>query len=81
MACTSSCRSQDHSTWGECVRAKNLRTNAMEPELVGQQRKADKALDNYAKARSFGIQPKSTRAGDVERAIRTSEATGSAFKG
>lgn len=26
MACTSSCPTQDHASWGECVRAKHLNT-------------------------------------------------------
>lgn len=52
----------------------------MPPEMVGEQRKADKTLDSYAKARQYGIQPKSTRTADVERAVRISEQTGRPFK-
>ena len=79
MACSSSCLTQDHESWGACVRAKNLRTNALAPEMVGAQKSADKTLDDYAKARSYGIQPKSTRPADVQAATRISEHTGSAF--
>lgn len=80
MACSSGCPTQDHDSWGACIRAKNLRTNAMPPEMVGEQRKADKTLDSYAQARKYGIQPKSTRTADVERAVRISEQTGRPFK-
>lgn len=80
MACSSSCRTQDHESWGACVRSKNLRTNALNGEQITVQKSADKTLDDYAKARSYGIQPKSTRPADVVAATRISEHTGSAFQ-
>ena len=79
MTCSTGCRTQDHASWGECVRAKNLRTNALEPEMLSIQRRADKNLDDYANARRYGIQPKSTRPQDVQGAIRMSEHKGEAF--
>jgi hypothetical protein len=63
------------------VRAKNLRTNALDGEALTVQKKADKTLDEYAKARKLGIQPTSTRERDVKAAVRLSEQTGTAFKG
>lgn len=81
MACSSSCRTKDHETYGACLRAKNLRTSALDGETLVVQKAADKTLDDYAKARSYGIQPSSTRAHDVQAAIRASEITGTAFKG
>lgn len=80
MACSSSCRTQDHASWGACVRAKNLRTPALSVEMLTTQKAADKTLDDYQKARSYGIQPASTRAQDVQAAIRVSEITGTAHK-
>lgn len=80
MSCSSSCRTQDHESWGACVRAKNLRTPALDGENLSAQRAADKTLDEYAKARSYGIQPASTRAGDVQAAVRLSEQTGAAVQ-
>lgn len=81
--CSASCRTKDHATWGECVRAKNLKTAYMQ-EWKGYdataQKKADKNLDDYAKARKYGIQPKSTRPHDVQTAVRLSEQTGTAFQ-
>lgn len=79
-SCSSSCRTRDHATWGECIRAKNLRTNALEPEQLSRQKHADKTLDAYAAARKHGIQPKTTRARDIERATRISDKTGQAFQ-
>lgn len=81
--CSSSCRTKDHSTFGECVRAKNLKTAYMQ-EWKGKdataQKRADKNLDDYASARSYGIQPASTRPADIQAAVRMSEKTGTAFK-
>ena len=81
MACSSTCRTKDHPTYGACLRAKNLRTSALDGDTSVAQKAADKSLDDYAKARSYGIQPKSTRTQDVQAAVRISEHTGSAFKG
>lgn len=80
MACSTGCRTQDHATFGECLRAKNLKTNALNPEALAVQKSADKTLADYRKARSYGIQPKSTRAADVQMAIRASEKTGEAYQ-
>lgn len=80
MPCSSSCRTQDHASWGACVRAKNLRTPALDVETREVQGKADKTLDAYAKARKYGIQPKSTRASDVQLAVQVSEKTGKAYQ-
>lgn len=80
MACSSGCPTQNHATWGECIRSKNLRTNAMQPEHVTAQKSADKTLDQYQLARSYGIQPKSTRSADVQTAMQISDQTGTAFK-
>lgn len=81
--CSASCRTKDHETWGECVRSKGLKV-AYAQEWKGKdataQKKADKSLDEYAKARSYGIQPASTRPADVQAAVRNSEQTGTAFK-
>jgi hypothetical protein len=81
--CSSSCRTKDHATWGDCVRAKSLKV-AYAQDWKGKdataQKKADKNLDEYAKARKYGIQPKSTRPNDVQAAVRISEQTGTAFQ-
>jgi hypothetical protein len=83
MACSSSCRTQDHATYGECLRSKNLRTAYMQ-EWKGKdataQKKADKALDSYESARRQGIQPTSTNAAHVQAAIQISDKTGTAFR-
>lgn len=81
MACSSTCRTKDHPTYGACLRAKNLRTSALDGDTSVAQKAADKSLDDYAKARSYGIQPASTRPNDIKAAVRISDHTGSAFQG
>lgn len=80
MACSSGCPTQDHTSWGACVRSKNLRTPALSVDMLTQQKSADKTLDEYAKARSYGIQPKSTHSHHVQAAVQISEQTGTPFK-
>lgn len=79
MSCSSSCKTQDHATWGECVRAKSLRVTPPSLNMTAQ-KAADKNLDNYAQARKYGIQPKSTNKADVDQAVQVSEQTGVAFQ-
>jgi hypothetical protein len=81
--CSATCKTKEHETFGECLRAKNLKTAYMadwKGSDATAQKKADKNLDEYAKARSYGIQPKSTRPSDVQVAVRASDKTGTAFK-
>lgn len=83
MACSSSCREGNHATYGECLRAKNMKTAYMQDwkgKDATAQKKADKNLDAYQSARKYGIQPRSTRAADVQQAIQISDQTGTAFK-
>lgn len=80
MACTSGCKTNDHESYGECLRSKGVRIPAIPVETLSVQKRADKTLDAYAKARKVGIQPASTRQADVEHAVRASDKTGTAFK-
>lgn len=78
MACSSNCRTQDHESYGACLRAKNIKHGDLMNGNV--QKAADKSLDAYEKARKYGIQPRSTRAADVQAAVQISEQTGKAFQ-
>jgi hypothetical protein len=82
--CSSNCITQDHKSWGECVRAKGLKIaycgSATNPgnDLTAQKR-WDKELDAYASARREGIQPETTKLRDIEKAVRLSDQTGEAY--
>lgn len=77
MSCTSTCQTRDHESYGACLRAKNVRV--ADVGYTHLNKKATKELDSYAKARKEGIQPKSTRSKDIERAVRISDKTGTAY--
>lgn len=76
--CSSSCPTQDHATYGACMRAKNLQLN---PNLANTQRtkQFDGDLQKYRNARAQGIQPDGTSANQVQRAEETSQRMGQAY--
>lgn len=83
MACSSSCKTQDHQSYGECLRSKNLKTAYMQDWKgadATRQKKADRELEAYADARRQGVQPKTTRRADTEYALKQSDKTGTAYQ-
>lgn len=78
MACSSTCKTQDHKTYGECMRAKNLRV--ADVGYTHSAKKHHKELNAYEKARREGIQPQSTRAHHTEQAVRESDKSGTAYR-
>jgi len=78
--CSSACPTQDHKTFGECMRAKNLQLN---PNLsnTGASKAWDAELSAYRDARAQGIQPSGTTMAKVREAVDISNATGVAYKG
>lgn len=82
MACTSSCRTQDHESWGACMRAKNLRVaycNSAAGKDYTAQKQFDRGLSDYAAARKQGIQPASVKPAAVRRAVEASDQSGRAY--
>lgn len=80
--CTSGCPTKDHSSWGECMRAKSLRIAYCRSSFnrdATAQKQWDKDLDSYSSARRQGIQPDSTNRADVDRAVRLSNDFGEAY--
>jgi len=82
MACSSSCPTQDHDNWGDCVRAKGLRiayaASAKGLDLTTQ-KQWDKELDLYRSTREEGIQPRTTRTKDIRFAQEMSDQRGTAY--
>lgn len=74
--CSSGCKTQDHRTLGECMRAKGVKVGADQTN----QKRADKTLDRYADLRKYGAQPKSTGAKDIEFAERYSNKAGTGYQ-
>jgi len=84
MSCRTGCPTQDHGSWGDCLRASNLQLNPgdasgnmVDSGWTGK--KWDKELDLYASARKQGIQPDGTSTAKVQQALDISEKTGVAY--
>lgn len=70
MSCSSGCLTQDHKSWGDCIRAKRLRVGQVDATA---QRKWDKELGLYESARAQGIQPAGTTTQRVREALELSD--------
>jgi len=72
--CSSSCLTQDHKSWGECVRAKGLQLSPhINGEYAVKQTTWDKDLDHYESATRQGLQPDGTQRWQVDKAIKEAE--------
>jgi hypothetical protein len=84
MSCTTGCQTQDHASWGECMRSKSLRVlwsaSATDPGMdAAFQRKNDRELNLYADVRKQGIQPDNTSTPAIQRAVEISDKTGTPY--
>lgn len=83
MACASSCKTQDHDSYGACLRAKNVATTGLEstnPSFsTTRQKKWDKELDLYESAIKQGIQPEGSTTDKIRDALDKSDAMGAAY--
>jgi hypothetical protein len=82
MACSSSCSSQDHPSYGACLRAKALQVDVAVPGTgysPARNKAWDSRIDSYKEARSHGIAPAGTRKSQIDAAVKASDATGEAF--
>jgi len=72
--CSSSCSTQDHKTFGECLRAKNLQLSPHVNDSYSTRQTAwDGELDHYKKAVDNGLDPVSTKRKAVDAAIKEAE--------
>ena len=81
MPCRTGCKTQDHSSWGECARASKLQLNAGDAKHTTSmpRKKWDAELNAYRDARAQGIQPAGTSMAKVRQALDISDKTGKAF--
>lgn len=66
--CRKGCPTQDHMSWGECARASHFYTNGVHQR--DEYKKYDNELTSYEKARRDGLQPKTTRQHDINKAVK-----------
>lgn len=82
MSCRTGCPTQDHDSWGACLRAANLNV-AYCQHVKGldatAQKKWDKELDLYASARAQGIQPATTKTSSIRHSLDMSDKYGKPF--
>jgi len=80
--CSSGCMTGPHSSYGECLKAKQLGVlyakSAIGQDLTAQKR-WDSDLQAYRDARAQGIQPDTTLRKDVDAAVQISNQTGQAY--
>lgn len=82
LNCSSGCPTQDHATYGECMRSKGLKiaycqsTNGSD---ATRQKKWDAELDSYRAAVAQGIQPETTKTRDIRAAVEWSNNHGVAY--
>lgn len=82
MACRTGCITQDHETYGQCLRAASLRVGWGRSHLGidrTAERNKEQELAFYREARAAGVQPASTRTPDIARALDVSARAGAAF--
>lgn len=81
--CTSGCPTQDHESYGECLRSKSLRVayaNSASGADYTREKRAAANRQAYRDARRQGIQPDSSKIQDVRRAVEISNRTGVAYR-
>lgn len=72
--CSSGCLTQDHATYGECLKAKNSSVAGMQPSQEYKRRDLwQTEIKEYRAARAQGIQPKSTKLADIRSAVSASQ--------
>lgn len=74
--CRTGCPTQDHDSWGECLRSANL--NVSNERVSADIKNTDRELSAYRDARKLGIQPASTKMKDIQKAVRASDIIGRA---
>ena len=83
--CTSSCKTQDHASYGECLQSNIPMFSGVTPSKSGYDqdkvKKDQKELDSYFAAVKQGIEPRSTRQPDIDAAVKLSNEQGKAFDG
>ena len=78
MPCSSSCPTQDHQSWGACVRSKRLQIADVDARIYNGSQTA--AVNSYVKAREAGLQPEGISKPAVEKAWRETERTGVPYR-
>lgn len=80
--CRSGCPTQDHESYGACLRAANTRVayaNSVNGWDYTKEKKWRKELSDYRAAVKQGIEPAGTDRKSIDQAVRISNETGKAY--
>lgn len=79
--CTSGCKTKDHASWGECMRAKHavIAYAGIGGGDATAQKRWDSELQAYRDARAQGIQPDGTTRKHIDAALEASDRAGKAY--
>jgi hypothetical protein len=80
--CRQGCRTQDHDSWGECLRAAEVRTYHVAVSKgfdATAQKKWDRELEGFRQASAEGIRPDGTKWSKIDKARRLSDKVGAAY--
>ena len=82
MACASSCPTQDHPSYGACLRSKGIAVQGLESTGNDhtKQKKWDRELDRARNLMSNGVLPRNTFGKALDEAERKSDAMGKPFR-
>ncbi len=83
MTCRSGCPTQDHATYGECLRLSGTRvayTNSANGWDYTKQKRWDKELAGYRAAVAEGLNPPSSYWGGIDKARRAADQAGTAVE-
>ena len=72
MACSTGCPTQDHASYGECLRSKGARA-AQQKGDYARGWAWEQSIKEYRDARRQGIKPKSTQLPHVREAVALSK--------
>ena len=83
--CRSGCKTQDHADYGDCLQAANFGFAGCFPTRQGwdkdKEKKDEREIASYRAAIKQGIEPRSTRQPDIDKAVQLSNEAGKAFDG
>lgn len=78
MACSSGCPTQNHESWGACVRAKSIQLEDVTAHAVNQRDRRD--VREYVEARNEGMQPEGIGKKHVTFARKVTDMTGTPYR-
>jgi hypothetical protein len=78
LACSSTCPTQDHESYGQCLRSKRL--TVADPQAHKHNQRVYAQCDAYADARRAGLQPETVFKKDVDFAWKETERTGTPYR-